>query len=86
MNIWLNRMGEHNILSEHKSFTEFTRVGRSIAEVPLKLSGDFVFIILKLYIKSIDQLFLYQTTVLTLNIYPLVIKTGALKTKVIISF
>lgn len=65
MNIWLNSMGEHNMLREHKSFTEFTRVGRSIAEVPFKLFGDFVFIILKLYMKSIDQLFLYQTTVLT---------------------
>lgn len=65
MNIWLNSKGDYNMLREHKSFTEFTRVGRSIVEVPLKLSGDFVFIILKLYIKSIDQLLLYQTTILT---------------------
>lgn len=31
MNIWLNSKGEHNMLREHNIFTEFTRVGRSIA-------------------------------------------------------
>lgn len=30
MNIWLNSIGEHNILREHQSFTEFTRVSSSI--------------------------------------------------------
>lgn len=41
------KCSDHNILGEYKRFIGFTGVARSIIEVPLKLSGDFVFIILK---------------------------------------
>lgn len=41
------KYSEHDILGEYKRFTGFTGVARSITEVPLKLFGNFVFIILK---------------------------------------